>query len=204
MKAIAKGLIVAALVLVANRVSAQSNDPLTREEAIMLVAGLYVQQRACEHCLAKRELEVLNERQKQQQKDQEAARQRQIVEDKQKEIAIAKERQENQNLANLGYNTMTIKDFVLDGKELAGRSAKVAVSGFIGVAGGSYLHLFNHPSGPATHDLRLAIPLLTEGASREASPQGGPWPSAEELYDRWRWRRAEANSEALRAAGLLT
>ena len=24
------------------------------------------------------------------------------------------------------------------------------------------------------------------------------------LYDRWRWRKAEANSEALRAAGLLT
>jgi hypothetical protein len=25
-----------------------------------------------------------------------------------------------------------------------------------------------------------------------------------ELYERWRWRKAEANSEALRAAGLLT
>ena len=25
-----------------------------------------------------------------------------------------------------------------------------------------------------------------------------------ELYERWRWRRAEANSEALSAAGLLT
>ena len=66
----------------------------------------------------------------------------------------------------------------------------------------------------------LLLSLLAEEASAEFVCQRSYEPGAsimpleewqefreargEELYDRWRWRRAEANSEALRAASLST